>query len=890
MADIDDIMDDIAKELADPNSALNAEMQGRTPENFNQQEELDKIGRELDAMRNAPQAPNPNAPALYENVPVAQAPVAYSLNVGRMGLGGPTVSGQPGVNQQAYAAVAKAGLNPNTLAGLRAQAAYTQVAEETLDPEAAAAAVEAVAAQVAQGQNMSVAAAVNAGREVAEANYSNTYAADMEALGAPKGYAEDMTSLQGVMAQDMLGPAPATIAARSLAQEALGLTQQNQPAPNELSAMSMMANQAAAEAYSNAIAAGATMSEATIAAQEAAQTAAQQAANQIGIDPNSRAVVEATNEAVNTQAVEVGRLSNSPPEEVAAVAQGLVTAGQQGKIGRQTLDEMGLLNQFGLSITAPEVDARRTREAQELMEQNILAPAPVSPPAPAQNPRGTGRGVSLPVQNPAFQPFGNELRNQHELNAQPPAPPVEAELVNPAFNIEGFTVNQATPAYSEPEQAPVLGTTLGQTAPGLGPNIGLTAPQAFGVTGYSPGFNNLSNENNIGFTDPNAQSPDYTNPEMSAARSFFGAPAPVTSFPRSELESVLQGLSLTSVPGTLTSSTMQKAGMPGFTNPAPLTSMPAALTGFSSSGVSYNAPQISAATQVAPVESFFSAPEPVDPDATPVGPGATVPGVQSSVPGISLDLTPEQSAQVERGNVLGSLSLTPDPPSPNPSRSKSAITSMMDVEEAQQAQQARNAINSMMALEAELGQQQANQAKAERAEELGKLTMQGLPTPAPTTSRSSSSRGGSRGRSSSGRSSRGAAKSAKTRTVATWGPENQVTFSQQAADPSDPGPSCYIATDAVSAGAFSKLDKAKAELWCKRALHNHWAGETVRLGYQALSKRAVANGTASKHYDEFQRFVRYGRGLDKTLKGAVTFYTRMAQFFAVGVINRLKAR
>jgi len=94
----------------------------------------------------------------------------------------------------------------------------------------------------------------------------------------------------------------------------------------------------------------------------------------------------------------------------------------------------------------------------------------------------------------------------------------------------------------------------------------------------------------------------------------------------------------------------------------------------------------------------------------------------------------------------------------------------------------------------------------------------------------------------------------------------------------------------VSSGAFSKLDKAKAELWCKRALHNHWAGETVRLGYQALSKRAVANGTASKHYDEFQRFVRYGRGLDKTLKGAVTFYTRMAQFFAVGVINRLKAR
>ena len=85
---------------------------------------------------------------------------------------------------EAHAAVAKAGLNPNTYAGVIAQAAYTQVVEETLDLEAAAAAAEAVAAQVAQGQNMDRAAAVSAGRAVAEANYSNSYAADMEALGA----------------------------------------------------------------------------------------------------------------------------------------------------------------------------------------------------------------------------------------------------------------------------------------------------------------------------------------------------------------------------------------------------------------------------------------------------------------------------------------------------------------------------------------------------------------------------------------------------------------------------------------------------------------------------------------------------------------------------------
>ena len=47
MADIDDIMDDISKELADPHSALNAEMQGRTPENFNVQEELDNSKRSI---------------------------------------------------------------------------------------------------------------------------------------------------------------------------------------------------------------------------------------------------------------------------------------------------------------------------------------------------------------------------------------------------------------------------------------------------------------------------------------------------------------------------------------------------------------------------------------------------------------------------------------------------------------------------------------------------------------------------------------------------------------------------------------------------------------------------------------------------------------------------
>ena len=573
---------------------------------------------------------------------------------------------------------------------------------------------------------------------------------------------------------------------------------QAQVAANNLSAMSMMANQAAAEAFSNAIAAGATVGEATAAAEAAAQTAAQQAAAQIGINPNSPTVTEAAMNAVNTQAVEIGRLAGMTPAEVAAAAQRGVTAAQQGNIAKSTLNQVGLLGPLGLAITAPEVEAMRAREAQEIMERAMLSPAPVSPPTPEQNPLGPARGVSLPARNlsPAFQVPQNQL----ELNVQPLEPPVEPTLMNPNIN--------AINAMMEVE----------------------------GLVGQPP-----------------------------------------------------PGLTLGTMP----------ADVPGFTSPSPVTSMPSALTGFTSP----NAPQVSAPEQVSPAASFFSAPEPVAPDATPVGPGTTVSGVQSSVPGISISptgmtgvsgsgLSPAQHAQVARAETLSSLSLAPEPPSPNPSRGKGAITSMMDVETTlgqQQAQAEKNAITAMMGVEAQLGAQQAaQQAKTARAETLGALT-KSLAEQTPTTSRSSS-RGRSGGRSSSGRSSRGAARSTETRTVATWGPENQVTFSQEAADPSDTGPGCYIATDAVSAGAFSKLDKAKAELWCKRALHNHWAGETVRLGYQALSKRAVANGTASKHYDEFQRFVRYGRGLDKTLKGAVTFYTRMAQFFAVGVINRLKAR
>ncbi|MGB1566701.1 MAG: hypothetical protein ACPHA6_13770 [Paracoccaceae bacterium] len=641
MADIDDIMDDIAKELADPNSALNAEMQGKTPENFNLQQELNSIGQEIEQMRNAPQAPNPNAPALYENVPVAQAP--YSLSVGRMGLGGPTVSGQQGLAQQAYSAVAKTGLNPNTYAGVVAQAAYTQVAEETLDPEAAAAAAEAVAAQVAQGQGPNTAAAVDAGRGAAAANYSNTYAADMEALAAQRA-----APVQGV----------------------------SLPEPN----------------------------------------------------PSPR----------TTFGPEKSNVLNSPNPPV---------------------------------------------------NFNLLNPYYANP--------GVGR-FSAPVN------FANIATPAYSNVEDPPTVPAN-------FNFTGVP-------------ATVPGIQFGKTSPELDPNIGLTPAQAFGVMGFDPtpsvnsAFDLTGPSVDFGFTDIGATAPDYTQPNMAPSRSFM---APQISFDPDEL--------------------------------------------------SFGTPAAQNAIDKAMSEYGLSVPP------TPArNPAATYEAVAQELQGLGLQ---------------GLDPAAPPTPARNPAATYEAVAQelqglgLQGLDPAAAVQ--KNQINAMIDLENQL----AAQAYGRTAPTSGRSGRSTSSSRSSTSSRSGRGSPGGRGPGSPGGRGPGSpgGRTSSTSTPS-WTEDGQVTFSQEAADPSDPGPACYIATDAVSAGAFSKLDKAKAELWCKRALHNHWAGETVRLGYQALSKRAVANGTASKHYDEFQRFVRYGRGLDKTLKGAVTFYTRMAQFFAVGLINRLKAR
>ena len=516
---------------------------------------------------------------------------------------------------------------------------------------------------------------------------------------------------------------------------------------NNLSAMSMVANQAAAEAFSSAIAAGATVAEATAAAEEAAQTAAQQAATQVGINPNSPTVNAVAMSAVNTQGVEVGRLAGMTPAGVAAAAQQAVTAAQQGKIGRNTLSEVGLLGPLGLAITAPEVAARRTREAQAIMERAMLNPAPVSPPTPEQNPLGPARNVPTPTQNPS-----------------------------PAVRNRAMTTS-----LFGPQNANVLNYPAPTTAPA--PELNL----------MNPAYNTI---------DPLA--------EMSPPG--------------------LRGL--TQTPG-LTLGTMP-ADVPGFTSPSPVTSMPSALTGFSP----LDAPQISAVTEVSPAASFFSAPEPVAPDATPVGPGMTVSGVQSSVPGISIaptgmigvsDLSPQQSAQVARAETLSSLSLAPDPPSANPSRGKTAAMAMTDVENTiaqQQAQQAKNAINAMMDVETQLGVQQAKTARANT------LSTLSLAEPTPTTSRSSSI----------GRSSTSAPQSQATKSVASWNPENQVSFTEQETSDTDPDGKSIVCSAMNRSYGFGSF---RNKLWIEQSKNLDPAYER---GYHAIALPLIAFAYAGKSF------------------------------------------
>jgi len=97
---------------------------------------------------------------------------------------------------------------------------------------------------------------------------------------------------------------------------------------------------------------------------------------------------------------------------------------------------------------------------------------------------------------------------------------------------------------------------------------------------------------------------------------------------------------------------------------------------------------------------------------------------------------------------------------------------------------------------------------------------------------------------------------------------------------------CVVATHAVESGAFTPSMKREAVVWCMNVLHGKWWGEAIRRGYRHCGNKKIAKGKAREHYSEFRRYIAFARGKDRTLRGAITFTIRTAQFFAVGLVKR----
>ena len=100
------------------------------------------------------------------------------------------------------------------------------------------------------------------------------------------------------------------------------------------------------------------------------------------------------------------------------------------------------------------------------------------------------------------------------------------------------------------------------------------------------------------------------------------------------------------------------------------------------------------------------------------------------------------------------------------------------------------------------------------------------------------------------------------------------------------GDGCVVATHAVSSGAFSPATKREAVVWCMNVLHGTWWGEAVRRGYRHLGRSKIEQGKAADHYQEFRNYIDFARGKKRTIKGAIHFAARTAQFFAVGLVKK----
>jgi len=104
-------------------------------------------------------------------------------------------------------------------------------------------------------------------------------------------------------------------------------------------------------------------------------------------------------------------------------------------------------------------------------------------------------------------------------------------------------------------------------------------------------------------------------------------------------------------------------------------------------------------------------------------------------------------------------------------------------------------------------------------------------------------------------------------------------------DSSDSG-GCVVATHAVNSGAFSPSAKREAVVWCMNVLHGKWWGEAIRRGYRHLGRSKIEQGKAHEHYQEFRDYIAFASGKKRTVKGAIHFAARTAQFFAVGLVKK----
>ncbi|NCF34267.1 MAG: hypothetical protein GWP50_11970 [Proteobacteria bacterium] len=105
------------------------------------------------------------------------------------------------------------------------------------------------------------------------------------------------------------------------------------------------------------------------------------------------------------------------------------------------------------------------------------------------------------------------------------------------------------------------------------------------------------------------------------------------------------------------------------------------------------------------------------------------------------------------------------------------------------------------------------------------------------------------------------------------------------ADTGDKG-GCVVATHAVNSGAFSPSAKREAVVWCMNVLHGKWWGEAIRRGYRHLGRSKIEQGKAHEHYQEFRDYIAFASGKKRTVKGAIHFAARTAQFFAVGLVKK----